>query len=547
MPAKIIRIGSVKLQLDNFTISRTALLGITKSGKTYGAKGIVEQLLANDVPVVIFDAIGVWRWLRTAAPGPDGKGFRVVVAGGSAPDIPLTPDSAAEIVRAAVVENIPLVIDLYDPRLSKADWRRIVQKCCHVLLYENKHPRMVVIEEAAEYVPQTGRDIDGATFAAVEKIVRMGGNAQLGVMLLNQRAQEVNKAVLELCDNIVLLRQRGRNAIDSLEKWMDRVATGTVAKDISKSLPTLAAGECWVWTEDSEDPVRTRTGTLLSFHPDRTKPAPSSLQVSPVSTADFVSRLTKSLGTLEVTKTDGDSKSLKKLQDQLAKGRAQFEALQKQSEQYRQKFLQLKNALQGILDSVNEDPDIPSHTPTLDLSGESDLQSAAVLGIIHAPKTKTEVVRPTRKPRAAKASADTLPRLILTALAQHQLLTKERLAFYLGRHPNDKTLRNTLGSLRSRGYIDGLILTEAGRRHLGPQWEPLPVGDALREWYISHKLQPAQGRLLSLINERDDWSKNEIAAAMNKHPNDKTLRNNLGRLRKMNLVDGLRISEVLRS
>jgi hypothetical protein len=235
-PANI-QIGSVSLPLANFTISRTAILGITKSGKTYGAKGIVEQLLANDIPVVIFDAIGVWRWLRTAAPGPDGKAFRVVVAGGSAPDIPLSPDNAAEIVRAAIVENIPLVIDLYDPRLSKADWRRIVQKCCHVLLYENKHPRMIVIEEAAEYVPQSGRDIDGATFASVEKIVRMGGNAQLGVMLLNQRAQEMNKSVLELCDNIVLLRQRGKNAIDSLEKWMDRVATGTVARDISKSLP----------------------------------------------------------------------------------------------------------------------------------------------------------------------------------------------------------------------------------------------------------------------------------------------------------------------
>src|SRR5690606_27722206 len=171
---------------------------------------------------------------RNPAPAsPNGKGYKVVVAGGAAPDLPLSVESAAEIVRAAIAENIPLVIDLYDPRLSKSDWRRIVQKCCHVLLYENKHPRMIVIEEAAEYVPQSGRDIDGATFAAVEKIVRMGGNAQLGVMLLNQRAQEVNKGVLELCDNIVLLRQRGKNAIDSLEKWMDRVATGTVAKDIS--------------------------------------------------------------------------------------------------------------------------------------------------------------------------------------------------------------------------------------------------------------------------------------------------------------------------
>lgn len=539
---KSIQIGAVDLPLDNFTISRTAMLGITKSGKTYGAKGIVEQLLDNNIPVVIFDAIGVWRWLRSPNPySSKGKGYRVVVAGGSRPDIPLTPDSATEIVRAAIAENIPLVIDLYDPRLSKADWRRIVQKCCHVLLYENKHPRMIVIEEAAEYVPQTGRDIDGATFAAVEKIVRMGGNAQLGVMLLNQRAQEINKAVLELCDNIVLLRQRGRNAIDSLEKWMDRVATGSVAKDISKSLPALTAGECWVWTEDAEDPVRTRTNTIQSFHPDRTKPAPLTTQIKNVSTEDFVSRLTQSLEKLEV-KTDGDSKSLKKLQDQLTKERAQLEAVQKQSEHYRQKFFQIKNALEdvfdsirNIIDSVQEDPDIPPPNPTprtVTAFQEQDFTGVGG-GIAVTPKTSRSDL------------GKTLPIQILTVLAQHPQVTRERLAFFLGRHPNDKTLSNTLGSLRSSGYVDGLSLTETGRQHLGV-WQPLPTGHALLDWYISHKLRPAETKLLRLIASRNDWTRTDLASALGKHPNDKGLMNNLGRLRTMKLVEGLQLAGILR-
>ena len=141
--------------------------------------------------------IGVWRYLKVAGAGAHGKGFKVV-AGGREPDLPLTPTSAPEIVRAAIRENIPLIIDLYDEKLSKADWRRIVQKCFRTLLYENHGLRHIFLEETAEYAPQ--KVFDGETYAEVEKLVRMGGNKSLGITLINQRAQEVNKAVLDLCE-----------------------------------------------------------------------------------------------------------------------------------------------------------------------------------------------------------------------------------------------------------------------------------------------------------------------------------------------------------
>lgn len=40
-----IEIGSVSMPLSDFVVSRNAILGITKSGKTYTAKGVAEQLL----------------------------------------------------------------------------------------------------------------------------------------------------------------------------------------------------------------------------------------------------------------------------------------------------------------------------------------------------------------------------------------------------------------------------------------------------------------------------------------------------------------------
>src|SRR5690606_10581313 len=252
------------------------------------------------------------------------------------------------------------------------------------------------------------------------------------------------------------------------------------------------------------------------------------------------SRLTQSLGKLEAP-SDGDSKSLKKLQDQLAKERAELEALQKQSERYRQKFFQLREAIGGIreaiggiLDSVNEDTNNPQPNPTpktVTVFQEQDF--TGVGGVDVTPKTsRSELSR-------------TLPFQIMTVLAQHPHVTRERLAFFLGRHPNDKTLTNMLGTLRSNGYVDGLSLTEAGRNHLG-KWHPLPTGKELLSWYIANKLKPAETKLLQLIASRRDWSRTELAAALGKHPNYKSLTNNHGRLRTMKQIEGLQLSELLR-
>jgi hypothetical protein len=76
------------------------------------------------------------------------------------------------------------------------------------------------LEEAAEFVPQRIGPDQGSVYAEIEKLARMGGNASLGYTLVNQRAEEVNKAVLELCDCLFLHRQKGRNSLTALSKWL---------------------------------------------------------------------------------------------------------------------------------------------------------------------------------------------------------------------------------------------------------------------------------------------------------------------------------------
>ena len=287
-----IKIGSVEMPLNDFVVSRNAILGITKSGKTFTAKGVAEQLLELKVPIIVFDAIGMWRFLKVPSGKHGGKGFPIVVAGGAQPDLPLNPTTAPQIVRAAISQGISLVIDLYDPKLSKADWRQIVQDCFRILLFENKGLRHIFLEEAAEYVPQ--KVMDGQTYAEVEKLARMGGNASLGITFINPRAQELNKAVLELCDNIILLRQRGTHAIDSLEKQMDKLSPD-MAREIAKTMPNMTQGDCWVFTENGDKPTRTRSHQIKSFHPDRRNPELNKVIGAAVNTEQFVTALSGAL------------------------------------------------------------------------------------------------------------------------------------------------------------------------------------------------------------------------------------------------------------
>jgi hypothetical protein len=281
----------VDIDAIEYASQGNAVLGIRDSGKTYTATYIAEQLLENDIPFIAFDPIGVWRYLKV---GKKGKGFPVVVAGDDG-DLPLTAASAQDIVRAAMQENVSLVIDLYSMALSKSDWKKIVESCIRLLLYENKPHglRHIFIEEASEFVPQVVRPEDGRVYAEIEKLARMGGNASLGYTLINQRAEQVNKAVLELCDCLFLHRQKGRHSLTALGKWLD-VADTKNSKEIINSLPSLDQGECWVWMQGSHDPRRVKMPEKKTVHPDRRNP----LKVTPGVTADvstFVSRMKKSL------------------------------------------------------------------------------------------------------------------------------------------------------------------------------------------------------------------------------------------------------------
>ncbi len=214
-------------------------------------------------------------------------------------------------------DGVSLVIDLFDINLSKADWKRIVTACVRVLLHENAEHglRHVFIEEAAEFAPQRVGPDQGAVYAEIEKLARMGGNSRLGYTLINQRAEEVNKAVLELCDNLFLHRQKGRNSLTALSKWLD-IADVKDSRQIIDSLPNLPSGECWAWLAGTPRPVHIKVPLKNSLHPDRrTMRGDGDAAVKVKAAVDvgaFVTTMRSSLGKIEEEAKANDPVALKK-------------------------------------------------------------------------------------------------------------------------------------------------------------------------------------------------------------------------------------------
>lgn len=512
-----ILIGDVAIPLGDFAVAGTAWLGIKKAGKTYGAKGVAEQLISHGVPLIVFDAIGLWRFLKTPGDGHGGKGFKVVVAGGEEPDIPLTAQNASEIIRAAMRSNVSLVIDLYDPKLSKADWRKIVQTGFHTLLYENKQhgPRYIVLEEAAEFCPQ--KVYDGETYAAVEKLARMGGNAGLGLALINQRSQEVNKAVLDLCDNLVLMRQRGSAAIEAVQKWMDKVSPD-IADKIAASLPQISAGECWVWAENSDTPVYTKTHKLHSFHPDRTKHGENVKTRASVDTAEFVSTLLSELPKVVEEKKANDPAELKRKIREL-EHQIKHAVKEKAPDPIVEKVPVLDEDSKQLLIGVEN----ACKTAAIEAKRNADALETLYKSVVHIkPRLETSLAG-ARIPagnlpvsRMVKPAHNRLPirpagdvsngdgilsggrKAVLIAAAQHPNgVTDEQIAVLTG---YKKTSRTTFKQqLMSQGLLTqgglGFVATEEGIKALGHDYDPLPTGDQLRE----HWMQRLSGGELSVF------------------------------------------------
>jgi hypothetical protein len=557
-----ISIGTTKIPLADYAVGASAILGIRDSGKTVTAKGIAEQLLSHDVPIIVFDAVGKWRWMKV----PHAQSYKVVVAGGREPDLPLNPHSVPEIVRSALKERIPLIIDLYSPTLSKADWRRIVQQAIRIIHYENDgHAIHVFLEEAAEFVPQ--RVVDGEVYAEVEKLVRMGGNASVGITLINQRSQEVNKAVLEQCTTLILGCQIGNRAIEAVEKWVDRLDT-TTAQKVTESLPKLKAGECWVWTRQNPDhPSFEKVPMCRSFHPDRRTPSDTLKTLKSADTKEFVSRLSSSIPKVIEDAKSNDPAELKRTISDLKRKLNTAEqktpevkvkevsALTDLDRKQIERAVELSGTVVASIEKENAKLIDAIHDIKTFLSRIVAMLKTPTVNHLrhnqHHPRTsptRTTPARPIPKPQT-NGTLNKCERTLLSVLSQFPEGCHRKKLILIAGYAWSGSTQNALGKLRTMGAISGanhetMQITDHGLE-LGP-FDPLPSGpDLIDHWLNFPHFNKCERTLLRCFVDHPKGLDRERLLEASGYDWSGSTQNALGSLRTAEVITG-RNNETMR-
>jgi hypothetical protein len=559
-------------------VEATALLGTRGTGKSNGAKLIAEWLMDCSVPIVVFDPVGNWKHIKTAAPRPNGRGFNVVVAGGGPDaDLPLTVASAGDIMRAALKGGVSIVFDLKCKQFTTEDWYKIVYAAAKVLFHENHQygVRTCFVEEAGELCPQNTISKDQQALRSVlERTVRMGGNESLGLVLINQRAEEVSKAALGNCVNLFLHKQIDRNSLTAVDKWLKFVPGSKVEENIAKTMSTLLPGQCWVWTPQVSAQL-VQMPECASYHPDRRKPVVS-LPTKTVDVTKWVSKLKDTLATTEAAIAeqkkavhDSDVQSQlrteiqnlkRELHDLKSKAPpapeqkevpvlpldaqntlhalavtferwdATIEALLSEQKQVREELTSCRRMFESVKEKIRVAV-APPPSPR-DVSQGSRAPTVR----FGPPETKWKEARPTTNV-APSTSADgreikfsKAVRSMCVALIQHGPMDAQQMGVTIGLVADSGHFNNMLYDARNGGWIVGerecLEVTDKGREAVG-ECPPLPTGQALIDYWRGKPKFPARAVdiLQAIYDAGRPLSKMEIAEALGLKPDNGNFNN----------------------
>lgn len=502
-----------ELDLPITAITQTfAMLGKRGGGKTYAATKLAELMLEAGAQILALDPVGVWYGLRV--PKSDkSKAFDIVVFGGFNGDIEINPKAGKIIAEIIIERNLSAVVDI-SHFVQSEQTRFAYDFLTTVFELKKKAPSAVHIflEEAQEIVPQN--IIKGDSFAARmlnagERLVKLGRNFGIGCSLISQRPQEVNKKVLNQTEVMLAFQMTGLQERKTVAEWTQD--KGAAREEMVSNLPTLETGEALAWSPswlkfDGKVKILPKITADVSATPQLGDIERQTGKLAPVD----VEELREMIESLTAEKEAENPKALKKriaeLEKQLSEKpkdviqkqeivfpTKEFEELQKLISEtmfwantFRDEFLQkfddeLETKFWKIANTVDElklllpkkpEPQEPTYSFRMTRINERKTPVAA-------------------KTASVKSESEVLPqgeKIILTAIAQNtDGASREQLTILTG---YKKSSRDTyIQRLKQRGFItqEGsvLFITDDGFDALGDDFEPLPTGAELRQWWLN--------------------------------------------------------------
>lgn len=224
-----------------------AILGMSEAGKTYAAKGAVEQLLAAGRRVCIIDPTGVWYGLRLQPDGVTPSPYPVAIFGGDHGDVELPRGAGARVAELVAGGEFSCVIDV--KRLTVGERTRFFADFAERLHQVNRRPLQLVVDEAHLFAPQ-GRvhdPISGRMLHAANNLVSGGRALGLRVMLLSQRPAKLHKDSLTQVQTLVAMMVISPQDRGAIADWIKDAADAAQGRAIVAELAALQRGHGWVW------------------------------------------------------------------------------------------------------------------------------------------------------------------------------------------------------------------------------------------------------------------------------------------------------------
>lgn len=512
------------MNLNDILTERLAIVGGTGSGKSYTARGLVERVLAKSSGRVgIIDPTGVWWGLRLK---PDGKGagFPVVLFGGDHSDVPLLETAGRVVAQAVASTHQSWIIDTSALK-SKASERRFMLDFLDAIFEANREDITLVVDEADRFSPQRMNPESARLHERMEEIVRRGRVRGFTPWLITQRPASLNKDVLSQATAMVSLRLTGAHDRKALADVIEGQADKDDAKKIIGSMPNHTTGGGLVWAPQQRILEAVRFPEIKTFDSMRA-PKPGERRTEKALPPIDLGALREKL---EAIKTEAeakivDTKTLRaenaKLKAELAKASAFGPVVDKAvlvAEYERGYGVGHADALKATFSTYREVVVACDHIVAL-ARGTGDKiammipenERAPVLVVRHVPKAASALAAPVpRAPPAPRANGHAsesvaLPRgekaCLICAAQQEGGATREQLTVVTGykRSSRDAYVQR----LREKGYIeqsgDRLAATQEGIAALGSDYEPMPTGDALREFHL-RRLPEGERRVLELL------------------------------------------------
>jgi len=502
-------------------------MGRREAGKTYAATKLAETMLYAGLQIVALDPVGVWYGLRVGADGKS-NGFDIPIFGGLKGDIPLEAGAGALIADLVVDRAISAVLDI--SMFRKGERQRFATDFAEQLFHRKKKqrsPLMVFLEESQLFIPQRLFKGEERMLGAFEDIGKLGRNYGIGLTLIGQRPQSVNKDVLNQTEALFAMQISGAQERKALREWIvEKLGPGQTS--LVDELPELHQGVAFLWSPSWLRRLeKVRILQKRTYNASATPKAGTKVvDPKPLTESELAQVREDMKATIERAKAS-DPKELHRqiaeLRKQIAKPPAETKVqikekrvevkvpifTDKQFEQFLKKFGAVVDACDKITKALGAASQVRSpETSVLTRKlSKTDLDSIALIrggGSQHrSPEPRTAT------PRRAVATNGEVPKVkaggrrMLAALASYpQGLTRIQLGTLARIKHKSGTFGEYLSTLRTAGFIAGsdtLQITDSGVAYLGEVPDQPQTTEEIVAQYSSKLKRGARAMLDELV------------------------------------------------